>query len=433
MKQYLNILKIVIPALILTVGLDYVSAGYTIRPAGTPTSSNVSNTNTPLSVLNENTASSQSLVGNLLLGGSASPLSTLDIRGVMFSKYFVTFGNTVLGVACATSCGGSGGSSETIGAEYNMSGGDLKTKYLYLNNLEIKGKPGRRKLCVNDVGGLIPCPAAHGEWIRTTPGSHVFNPQVDLPVGVEKYKIELWGGGGNSVPSNDSNCGNGGNHTNCADPSYVTEYKNGIPTGKSMVAEAGKMGTWLTGGEGGDAYLNNITDGTTVKGGNGQNSIFYVSGFMLPPIPLLAKTAFNPDPLPPFPAIFISQCIGGRGGTSAKSPDGNYGGYGGEGGSTMNGSTGKEGVNYGSGGGGRGHVVGTLALCEAPIPYSATDWKRPRSAGGGAGGYALAEFEWTSDTPSTTYAIELGEGGKLHSGYDYGSGNGANGAVRISW
>ncbi|MBP9715996.1 MAG: hypothetical protein KBD48_02290 [Candidatus Pacebacteria bacterium] len=431
MKQYLKFFKIIIPALVLTLAINQVSATYTAKPAVTPNSSNVSSTNTPISVLFEGSDVYQSILGNIGLGSSSSPVATLDVRGVMFSKYLTAFGNTTVGVACATACGGSGGASDSIGAEYNMSGGDLTTKLLYLNNIDIKGKQGRRKLCVNDVGMLFPCPAPHGEWIRSTPGGHVFNPQADLPVGVERYKIELWGGGGNSVPSNDPNPGNDGNHTNPADNSYVTEYKNGVATGKSMVAESGKMGTWLVGGEGGNAYTNNITDAVAVKGGNGQNSGFYISAAIWPPMPLLIKSAFNPDPLPTIPPVYVTQCIGGRGGVSAKSPDGNYGGYGGEGGSTLNGSTGKQGVNFGSGGGGRGHLAGTLALCEAPIPYSATDWKRPRSAGGGAGGYVVAEFDWVDDTSSITYAIEVGEGGITNR--DYGTGRGANGAVRISW
>jgi hypothetical protein len=438
-NQNIKILKILLPALALTIGLDFVSAFYTPKPSGTPTSSNVANSNTPLSVLFANSANNQSRIGRLALGSNAAPTATLDVRGTMFSRHFISFGNTNVGMAAATSSGG-----------MSLTHGDISAKDVYLSNLTINGKPGRRKLCANGSGVLDVCPPEKGFWYTNVPGSHTFNTSI-LPPGVETIKVELWGGGGNSVPRTDPNPGNDKNNTNPADPSFLRVYSGSTPTTLVMHAESGRMGygttTWgttmQTGGEGGRGYINGVEQ-SSARGSSGQNpslvtpSIFSASG------------GYSTS----------SACVGGSGGTSgtAALPAGSkgffstgssnanpvtigssgmtFGGYGGAGGART-GTTNGRGLspntnNFGAGGGGFGResTLASAVFCTTQILVGGK-FVTPMSGGGGAGAKVTNTYNWSSLPENAIFQIEIGEGGINN--HDWMTGNGANGGVLITW
>lgn len=385
--------------LVLTTGVSVINAGYTAKP-GSFSSSN--NTEAPLSAGTTNT---QYKMGKLGLGKSGAPTRYLDVDGTAYIE-----GNMAsYGII-------------NVGSNLNVNG------KLFLNNITLTGKPGVRKLCANRSASfagtyseLTACPPASGVWYRNTPGSHVFDPAVDLPAGVTSITVQLWGGGGNSVPRTDSNPGNAGNETNPADPSYVTIYNGAVSTGNVLKAEEGKMGygtttfgsTMQTGGAGGRGYVNGVEQ-VSAKGGNGG----------------------NPAVLP------VVSCLGGSGGASATATFSisggsvTVGGSGGQGGGLLSATPNGRGnsadpSHWGAGGGGFGRVTSYAAgaWCTTKIIVGGK-LVTPMSGGGGAGAHVVKTYTW-NEISGKTLKIDIGEGGINN--YDWMTGNGANGGVLITW
>ncbi|MFA7192098.1 MAG: hypothetical protein WC089_02250 [Candidatus Paceibacterota bacterium] len=417
MKDLFKILKILVPALVLTLGLN-TFATYTSRPASF---SSASNTAMPLM---GGTYSPQYKTSKLALGTSSAPIANFHVEGSMVvNGNAASFGSLNLGSANCT----------PSGCNFSPGTGKVSVDRLVLENIDISGgKPGPKRLCASSSGELTVCSSFSGVWYRNTPGHHTFDTAI-LPPGVKDIKVELWGAGGNSVPRTDSNPGNAGNKTNPGDSSSLRIYSGSTPTFYTIQAEAGKMGygttTWgttmQTGGEGGKGYVNGIEQ-ATAKGGNGQNP------FVVTPSIFSASGGYSTN----------SACVGGSGGTSATSTfaisGGNMtvGGYGGAGGARTGTTNGRglspNTISWGAGGGGFGResTLASALFCTTKILVGG-EFVTPMSGGGGAGAHVVNTYRWEDLPINAKFEIDIGEGGINN--HDWMTGNGANGGVLITW
>jgi hypothetical protein len=395
MKNLFKTFKILMIMLLLTAGVSVINAGYTPRPGSFSVASNSK------SPLMSNTTTTQYRMGSLGLGKSTPPTAKLDVDGTAYIH----------------------GNVSSFGV-INVASNLKVNNALFLNNITLTGKPGVRKLCASSLGVLDVCPPEHGTWIRTTPGSHVFDVNT-LPAGTTNFTVEIWGGGGNSVPRLDSNPGNPDNNTNPADSSFVSVYYSANPT-NLMKAENGGMGwgatttssTMQTRGLGGRGYLNGVEQ-PSAKGADGVN-------------PIAGLISGN------------TACFGGGGGSSQSSVTtlgGSVGGAGGIGGGRPGTTSGRglSGIGAGSGGGGFGRLAtfASNTFCATRITVSGMGLVTPMSGGGGAGAHVVGTYAWNSFTNTASGSnynklfIELGEGGINKQ--DWMTGNGGNGAVKITW
>ena len=96
-------------------------------------------------------------------------------------------------------------------------------------------------------------------------------------------------------------------------------------------------------------------------------------------------------------------------------------------------------MGAGSGGGGFGRLAtfASNTFCATRITVSGMGYVTPMSGGGGAGAHVVNTYAWNSFTNTASgnnynkLFIELGEGGINKQ--DWMTGNGSNGAVKITW